>query len=100
MFAKNCQTVITFLDKVKEYRPLSSLERSLRTEAALSLHRQNALTALYWHRHAKIKDCLLGDENSDYFHLCATVRMRKNHIKALVLNGVDVASHSGKHRAL
>ena len=92
--------VITFLDKIEEFRSLSSLERSLRTQVSLSLHRHNALAAVYWRQRAKIKDCVLGDENTDYFHLCSTIRLRKNQIKSLNIDGSEVSSHSGKHRAL
>jgi hypothetical protein len=36
--AKNCETVILFLDKIEELRPLSPLEFHLRVLIKLSLH--------------------------------------------------------------
>ncbi|XP_044356588.1 uncharacterized protein [Triticum aestivum] len=53
VITKNCHTVITFLDKIEEFRSLSSLECSLRTQVSLSLHRHNALAAVYWRQRAK-----------------------------------------------
>ena len=36
-----------------------------------------------WRQRAKIKDSVLGDENSPYVHVCASVRHCKNQIKTL-----------------
>lgn len=85
--AKNCHTTINFLDKIEESRMLSSIGLHLRTAVKLALHRFNADLAVYWRQRAKIQDCVLGDENSAYLHICASVRYRKNQIKSLMLPG-------------
>ncbi|KAE8799802.1 hypothetical protein D1007_24676 [Hordeum vulgare] len=94
--ASNCSTVISVLDKLEEGRQLSSLELTLRIAVKLALHRHNKLLAAYWLQRAKIKECTLGDENSSYMHVCASVRFRKNQISRLNVDGTDVSSHSGK----
>jgi hypothetical protein len=98
--AKNCETVILFLDKIEELRPLSPLEFHLRVLVKLSLHNLNVARATYWRQRAKIKNCVLGDENSSYFHLCATVRLQKNQIKSLEVQGVPILSHDGMQLVL
>lgn len=85
ILAKNCHTTINLLDKLEESRPLCAIELHLRTDMKLALHRFNADLATYWRQRAKIRDCVLGDENSAYLHVCASVRYKKNQIKTLVL---------------
>jgi hypothetical protein len=100
VLAKNCDTLILFLDKSEELRPLSTLEFHLRILVKGSLHNLNVARATYWRQHAKIKDCVLGDENSSYFHLCATVRLQKNQIKRLDVQGVPILSQDAMHAVL
>ena len=98
--AKNCHTTINLLDKMEESRMLSPIELHLWTAVKLSLHRYNADLTTYWRQRAKIKDCVLGDENSAYLHVCASVRYRKNQIKSLELDGVSYTSQVDKERIL
>lgn len=98
--ALNCPATINFLDKLEEARPLSQLESNLRIAVKLSLHRHNAAIAAYWRQRAKIKDCVLGDENSAYLHICASARHRKNQIKSLNHNGITYSAHSNKEAVL
>jgi hypothetical protein len=57
----------------------------------------NADSATYWRQRAKICHCTLGDENSHYFHLCASGQLRKNQIKTLgAEDGNSVFSHPAK----
>jgi hypothetical protein len=51
--AKNCETVILFLDKMEEGRPLSLLESLLRIIVKLSLHNLNVARATYWRQGKK-----------------------------------------------
>jgi hypothetical protein len=96
----NCDIVIAVLDKIEELRPLSHMEFQLRILVKASLHNLNVARVGYWRQRAKIKDCVLGDENSAYFHMCATVRLRKNQIKRLEVQGVPVESHCGMQAVL
>jgi hypothetical protein len=98
--ASNCETVIFLLDILDETRDLSPSEFQLRSGVQLALHRHNALRALYWRQRAKIRDCVLGDKNSNFFHQAASTRFRKNQIKCLDLGGVLVTAHSEKQAIL
>lgn len=55
VLAQNCIVTIRFLDKLEEVRPLSPIERSLRIEVKLSLHRQNATLAAHWRNALRLK---------------------------------------------
>nr|XP_040256667.1 uncharacterized protein LOC120974274 [Aegilops tauschii subsp. strangulata] len=98
--ATNCTTTIDLLDKLEEFRPLSTLELSLRMAVKVALHRYNKSLADYWRQRAKLRECTVGDENSAYMHACASVRFRKNQIKTLHVDGQDISSHLGKERVL
>jgi hypothetical protein len=51
----------------------------------------------YWRQRAKIKNCTLEDENSRYYHLSASGRLRKNQIKNLETeHGNTVFAHQAK----
>ncbi|KAE8820292.1 hypothetical protein D1007_01712 [Hordeum vulgare] len=96
----NCHATINFLDKIEEARMLSALESCLRTSVKLLLHRHNATLVAHWRQRAKIKDCVLGDENSAYFHVCASIRHRKNQIKSLEVNGTTFNTHRDKETVM
>lgn len=78
----------------------SCLEHGAVKSAAFSLHRHNAAIAAYWRQRAKLKDCIFGDENSAYLHICASVRHRKNQIKSLDDNGTTYTAHCDKETVL
>jgi hypothetical protein len=85
---------------LEESRSLSSLELALCVGVLLALHRHNALWATYWRQRAKIRDCVLGDENSTFFHQSASHRLRRNQIKSLDLGGISVSAHTEKAAVL
>jgi hypothetical protein len=97
IYLTNCRTVILLVDRLEENCAISPLEYRLHLLAKLSLSKINASHATYWRQRAKIKHCVLGDENSHYFHLCASGRLRNNQLK--VLNDGDgnpTFSHDAK----
>ncbi|XP_071680068.1 uncharacterized protein [Lolium perenne] len=97
IYLLNCRSVISFLDRLEEHRTLSPLEQDLRSLAKTHLSQKNFERATYWRQRAKIKNCTLGDENSRYFHLCASGRLQKNQIKNLEAdNGNLTSSHTAK----
>jgi exonuclease III len=98
--AKNCDIVISLLDRLEEARPFSVLEARLRVLVLDSLQKHNAVRASFWRQRAKIRNCIFGDENSAYFHACASNRLRRNQIKVIEVQGVPVFSHSGKESIL
>ncbi|XP_071680542.1 uncharacterized protein [Lolium perenne] len=83
IYLLNCRAVISLFDRLEEHRHLSVLERRLCSLAKTTLIQKNSNKATYWRQRAKIKNCVLGDENTRYFHLCASGRLRKNQIKNL-----------------
>jgi hypothetical protein len=76
---------------------ISPLEQKLRHLAKTTLSQKVSNKVTYWRQRAKIKNCILGDENTHYFHLCASGRLRKNQIKNLEdQNGNIAFSHQAK----
>ena len=96
----NCETLITFLDLLEELRFLSHQEFALRILIRTSLARLCDQRVTYWRQRGKVRQCILGDENTAYHHQCATIRLQHNKIKSLTFHGVSVFSHSGKEKIL
>jgi len=76
----NCGLVIDLLDRIEELCPLVSLECRLRLLVKKSMSNNTSLLAEYWKQRGKVRDCVLGDDNTKYFQTCATIRLRKNQI--------------------
>ncbi|EEC81626.1 hypothetical protein OsI_25150 [Oryza sativa Indica Group] len=81
--------VIDFFDRCEEWRPLTDLEFSLRKHYHEHFKELNWFWALKWKRRSKITWCTLGDENSHFFHVAATISHRKNKIKLLLEDGIE-----------
>ena len=92
----NCGLVIDLLDRIEELHPLASLECRLRLLVKKSMSNNTNLLADYWKQRGKVKDCVLGDDNTKYFQMCATIRLRKNQIRVLDPGDIPVHSYSGK----
>jgi hypothetical protein len=56
--------------------------------------------AAYWKQRAKFWAMREGDSNTAFFHAHATAKMRRNNIKSIVVDGVQVTNHSSKVQAL
>jgi hypothetical protein len=80
---KNARLVISFIDHLEENRTLNALELALRKTVIFALHRTLREKLAYWRQHGKIKAAIDGDENSKYFHVCASNRYQKNRITLL-----------------
>lgn len=91
-----CNEVILFLDSLEELRSLSDPEFLLCSlvHSCLSLHLKR--TAAFWRRQGKIRFCVLGDQNTKFFHACASVRRRGNQIACLVRDSVEHRAHNDK----
>ena len=76
----NCGLVIDLLDRIEELCPLVNLECRLRLLVKKSMSNNTSLLAEYWKQRGKVRDCVLGDDNTKYFQTCATIRLRKNQI--------------------
>jgi hypothetical protein len=91
---------VLLLDRLEEIRWLSAAEALLRRLAKEQLERQLKLKSLYWRQRYTIRYCRLGDENTCFFHACASARLRKNTIRVLHDGGAPVYTHQGKERVL
>lgn len=94
----NAKTVISFLDHIEESRALNGLEADLRSTVILVLQRTIRERVSHWRQRSKIKFTIDGDENTKYFHVCASNRYRANKIAVLEHNGLDFSSHAQKNR--
>jgi hypothetical protein len=90
---QNAKTVISFLDHLEENRNLNHLELSLRKNVIHALHRTIREKLAHWRQRGKVKAAIDGDENSKYFHVCASNRYRKNKISVLSIQGNEYTNH-------
>ena len=95
----NCGIVVDLLDRIEVLHPLVSLECRLRLMVKKSLSNNTTLLAEYWKQRGKVRDCVLGDDNTKYFQMCATIRLRKNQIRVLDPEDTPVYSHSGEKKS-
>lgn len=72
----NCKVAFAMLSKIEEHRSLCHVEFALCELVQTSSRRQSACIAAYWKQRGKVKWCILGDENTKYHHMCATIRIR------------------------
>jgi hypothetical protein len=96
----NCRFVIDLFDFFEEYRPLDAAERTLRQTAREALALSVKQKAAFWKQRGKFRAIKEGDENTKFFHARASHRLRKNSIRTLSVNGVDVIDHDDKAQAL
>ena len=95
----NCGIIVDLVDRIEELRPLVSLECRLRLLVKKSLSNNTTLLAEYWKQQGKVRDCVLGDGNTKYFQMCATIWLGKNQIRVLDPGDTLVFSHSGKEKS-
>jgi hypothetical protein len=95
-----CRFIVDLIDFFEESCALSPQEIALRddarTELAISIHKE----AARWKQRGKfraIKEC---DENTRFFHAMASSKLRRNHIRAIDVDGVHLVSHEAKSTAL
>ncbi|XP_071677171.1 uncharacterized protein [Lolium perenne] len=96
----NCKFLLSLLDFFEESRPLSGPERALRAAARETLALAIKKNAAHWKQRGKFRAVKEGDENTKFFHARATQRFRRNGIRALLIDGVEVVDHHGKAEAL
>jgi hypothetical protein len=84
------------LDLLEERRPLNHGEFNLRLAISVTAQEQATQIAIYWRQRGKVKECKLGDANTQYFHLSATVKWRSQISVLTAEDGLLVSSHNGK----
>lgn len=95
-----CKFTLSFLDWLEEGRPLSFLEfffRGMVKEKLQFFVHASALAA--WQR-GKIIWCVLGDEDTRFYHSRASARLRGNKIKVIHDDGACLFSHQAKQETL
>jgi hypothetical protein len=96
----NCKIVISLLDLIEEHRTLTIHEFNLRHVVIKTLRRAIRARIDHWRTRSKIKFAIDGDENTKYFHICASNRLRNNKISTIEHNGVQFSNHSQKEQIL
>lgn len=89
LLLQNCKHVIQYLDTVEERRRLSAMEFSLRKFATAKAQQIIIWQTEAWRRRAKIRNCVLGDENNSFFHAAANYHHRKNRIRMLAKDNIE-----------
>lgn len=85
------------MDLLEECRPLYPAERNLRTLVSDAAQEHATQLACYWRQRGKVWTCTLGDDNTQFFHMSATVHWRRNQIRALQQDdGAILDSHEDK----
>jgi hypothetical protein len=84
------------IDLFEETFSLSAAETSLRVVCRSTLERLILSRAANWKQRGKFRAIVEGDENSKFFHVRASQRLRRNTIRTLDVNGVRMASHDAK----
>ncbi|CAO2185858.1 unnamed protein product [Urochloa humidicola] len=97
---QNCKFVIYLFDVLEESRLLSVGERALRAECQERLASALRDQATYWKQRGKRRAIREGDANTSFFQAHACQRLRRNHIRAIEVDGVLVTGHDAKTRAL
>ena len=93
---RDCKAIIDALDLLEEERPLGGAEAHLRTLAIDSLELAIMEKVAYWKQRSKLRVAVEGDENTKFFHVHASHRMRKNTIQLLEEDDREVTDHNGK----
>jgi hypothetical protein len=70
----SCRSGIQLLDRLEEIRWLSAAEATLRQLVKDHLSRPLKIKSLYWRQRYAVRYCRLGDENTRFFHACASAR--------------------------
>lgn len=92
--------MISILDTIEESRPLTRPEFALREIIVRLLSRIVKEKLLLWKQRSKIRAAIDGDENTRYFHACASQRLRHNKIQVLDHDGMELFGHEQKARLL
>ena len=88
--------MVNFLNVVEERRSLSVLEVVLRETTSAKAKKLILWQSALWRRRAKVRWCVSGDENCKFFHVAANCQARRNKVKVLVQDGVELYQNNLK----
>jgi hypothetical protein len=94
---KQCNSVLSTLDKLEENRPLYPPEFNFRKILKKHILKMLQNQKEYWRKRYTVRWTKFGDESTKKFHAAATERYRLNTITSLdTLDGRTVSDHHGK----
>jgi hypothetical protein len=96
----NCRRVLALLDLVEESRALYRPERMLRDMVRAHFSREYRTLSVYWRQRFTFRMCKLGEDNTRFFHACASACLRRNRIKILHDGGRVLYNHADKAAVL
>ncbi|XP_066311036.1 uncharacterized protein [Miscanthus floridulus] len=96
----DCKLLISLLDAVEEIRPLNHPELVLLEIIVRLLSRTVKEKLLLWKQRSKIRAAIEGDENTRYFHACASQQLRHNKIQVLDHDDMELFGHDQKAQLL
>lgn len=95
--AKRCLIV---LDWIEEQRPLSLLESTFRNLLKSKIEELIHSVVVSARRRGKVNWCILGDEDTSFYHARASTRLRCNQIKVVEQDGQRFFNHKEKKQIL
>lgn len=97
---QNCKFIIQLFDFLEEDRCLSNVEIQVRQLCSDRLALEIKQKAAYWKQRAKFRAVREGDSNTAFFQAQATGRMKRNTIRCIEVDGIQVTNHQSKVQAL
>jgi hypothetical protein len=92
----NAKKALDLMDWIKEQRRLSHIETVFRNLVKQKISSLIHLVALAARHIDKVNWCVLGDEDSSFFHARASSRLRSSLIKSVDSHGTRFFSHKEK----
>jgi len=83
------------LDHLKECRDLSVVELIRSNSIATKLRTLYRMQESVWQQKPRVQWCKLGDKNTRFFHLAATIRQKRNQILSLEVDGKILSNPVG-----
>ncbi|KAG6743423.1 hypothetical protein POTOM_054377 [Populus tomentosa] len=84
---KELESEADSLDNLKECRDLSADELIRSNVIVSKLRTLYIMQESIWHQKSRVQWCKLGDKNTRFFHLAATIRQKRNLISSLEVDG-------------
>jgi hypothetical protein len=81
------------MDWIEEHRVLSHIESIFRNLLKRKVSHHVQLVAIAARQMGKVTWCVLGDEDSSFYHSRALARLRTNHIKIVESKGTHFFTH-------
>ncbi|KAM0822584.1 hypothetical protein ACQ4PT_071403 [Festuca glaucescens] len=88
--------LIQRLDEAMDCRRLTTDESQFRSFLKMNLLGISALQRSFWRQRSRVQWIREGDANTNFFHLKASARRRKNHITHVMHDGIPVAYQQAK----